>query len=198
MEEEHYTVSQVENLTGIKGHVLRYWEEELELVIGRNALGHRCYTRYDVQMFLNIKELKSRGLQLRAIKELVPRISRKGPGASGSKIKLLETDSKTDGPKDPEPGTGKETADGNTEGNNRSEEKVSEKEQRQRMEQFQSILERLIRQGIQERTHEERRCRSLDEAIRMHQESRKQAAAAAERKRGSRRKLRKKKKQNRI
>ena len=74
MEEEHYTVSQVENLTGIKGHVLRYWEEELELVIGRNALGHRCYTRYDVQMFLNIKELKSRGLQLRAIKELVPRI----------------------------------------------------------------------------------------------------------------------------
>ena len=32
MEEERYTVSQVENLTGIKGHVLRYWEEELELV----------------------------------------------------------------------------------------------------------------------------------------------------------------------
>ena len=198
MEEEHYTVSQVENLTGIKGHVLRYWEEELELVIGRNALGHRCYTRYDVQMFLNIKELKSRGLQLRAIKELVPRISRKGPGASGSKIKLLETDSKTDGPKDPEPDTGRAAAAGDTAGKDGRAEAVSEEAQRQRMEQFQSILERLIRQGIQERTHEERRCRSLDEAIRMHQESRKQAAAAAEGKRGSRRKLRKKKRQNRM
>ena len=188
MEEERYTVSQVENLTGIKGHVLRYWEEELELVIGRNAMGHRCYTRYDVQMFLNIKELKNRGLQLRAIKELIPLISRKGPGASGSKVKLLETEAEPA----PKPRETENTA------TDKAERTDPEDIHRQRMEEFQRILERLIRQSLQEKNHEERRCRSLDEAIRMHQESRRQAAAAAEGKRASRRKLRKLKKQNRI
>ncbi|MGI6069134.1 MAG: helix-turn-helix domain-containing protein [Blautia sp.] len=166
MEDERYTVSQVESLTGIKGHVLRYWEEELELVIGRNAMGHRCYTRYDVQMFLNIKELKNRGLQLRAIKELVPRISRKGPGASTSRVKLLETEEGSD--------SCQETA--------KDAQGAQKAAYAARMREFQRILERLITQGLKEKNHEERRCRSLDEAIRIHQQTRKQAAAAYEKK----------------
>lgn len=185
MEEERYTVSQVEKLTGIKGHVLRYWEEELELAIGRNAMGHRCYTRYDVQMFLNIKELKNRGLQLRAIRELVPQISRKGPGAPGSRVKLLETEEAPAEVREPE------------EAPEEAGELPEDERREQRMEEFRKILERLIRQCMLEKNHEERRCRSLDEAIRMHQESRKQAAVSGERQRGIRRKLRRKKKQAR-
>lgn len=52
----------------VEAHVLRYWEEELALPIKRNELGHRYYTEEDVNRFLNIKDLKERGLQLKAIK----------------------------------------------------------------------------------------------------------------------------------
>ena len=70
--ETRYTVRQAVEMTGVKSYVLRYWEEELELQIHRNELGHRYYTGYDIQLFLNIKELKKRGLQLRAIKKPDP------------------------------------------------------------------------------------------------------------------------------
>ena len=73
--ETRYTVRQTVEMTGVKSYVLRYWEEELELQIHRNELGHRYYTGYDIQLFLNIKELKRRGLQLRAIKKLIPQIT---------------------------------------------------------------------------------------------------------------------------
>ena len=44
--EKRYTVRQAVTLTGVKSYVLRYWEEELELRIGRNELGHRYYTPF--------------------------------------------------------------------------------------------------------------------------------------------------------
>ena len=53
--ETRYTVRQTVEMTGVKSYVLRYWEEELELQIHRNELGHRYYTGYDIQLFLNIK-----------------------------------------------------------------------------------------------------------------------------------------------
>lgn len=42
----------------------------LELPIQRTELGHRYYTEEDIQTFQNIKELKERGFQLKAIKVL--------------------------------------------------------------------------------------------------------------------------------
>ena len=88
--DKRYTVAQTVQITGLKPYVLRYWEEELDLRIGRNELGHRYYTGYDIQLFMNIQELKKRGLQLKAIKELVPQIARNAPGMSQSKVRLLE------------------------------------------------------------------------------------------------------------
>ena len=75
--EKCYTVAETVKMTGVKSYVLRYWEDELELHIGRNELGHRYYTGEDIQLFLNIKELKNRGLQLRAIHDLHPKIARR-------------------------------------------------------------------------------------------------------------------------
>ena len=66
--EKRYTVRQAVTMTGVKSYVLRYWEEELDLRIGRNELGHRYYTPFDIQLFLKINELKNRGLQLKAIR----------------------------------------------------------------------------------------------------------------------------------
>lgn len=55
----------------VESHVLRYWEEELHLPIKRNELGHRYYTREDVERFKQIKSMKERGLQLKAIKMIL-------------------------------------------------------------------------------------------------------------------------------
>ncbi len=60
--EKCYTVAETVKLTGVKSYVLRYWEDELSLPIRRNELGHRCYTQDDIQLFLNIKELKEQRL----------------------------------------------------------------------------------------------------------------------------------------
>ena len=58
MQETVYSVSEAVKLLEIQSHVLRYWEEEMKLPIQRNEMGHRYYTRYDIQVFLSIKELK--------------------------------------------------------------------------------------------------------------------------------------------
>ena len=61
-------ISDAANIVQVESHVLRYWEEELELTIPRNELGHRYYTQENIQEFLRIKELKERGYQLKAIR----------------------------------------------------------------------------------------------------------------------------------
>ena len=112
--EQRYTVTQTAEILGVRASVLRYWEEELELRICRNEQGHRYYTGNDITLLANIKELKKRGLALRAIKELVPRISRTAPGTTASKVKLLE----------------------------------DEQPEREKILEFQKIMERLIAQEI--------------------------------------------------
>lgn len=169
--EKHYTVRQAAEMTGVKAYVLRYWEEEMELHIERNEMGHRYYTAYDIQLFLNIKELKSRGLQLRAIKELIPKIAQTAPGSTKSKVKLLES------------------------GEILQEEPAQEerivRENQDKILEFQQILERLIAQEIMMKNEEEERCRSLDAAIRRQQLARREAAAASEKRGKKERKPRK-------
>ncbi len=66
--EQTLFISDAAKKVHVEAHVLRYWEEELELPIKRNELGHRYYTEEDVKRFLEIRELKERGLQLKAIR----------------------------------------------------------------------------------------------------------------------------------
>ncbi len=77
MEEVRYLISDAAAKVNVEAHVLRYWEDELELPISRTQLGHRYYTEEDIQTFRNIKELKERGFQLKAIKVLLPELRRK-------------------------------------------------------------------------------------------------------------------------
>ena len=69
--EERYLISETAKLVGVESHVLRYWEEELKLPIRRNELGHRYYTKEDVEQFREIKKLKEQGLQLKAIRTVL-------------------------------------------------------------------------------------------------------------------------------
>ena len=71
LEKDMYLISETAKLVGVESHVLRYWEEELKLPIRRNELGHRYYTREDVEQFREIKKLKEQGLQLKAIRTVL-------------------------------------------------------------------------------------------------------------------------------
>ena len=55
MEKVRYMISDAAGLVNVEAHVLRYWEEELELDIPRNELGHRYYTKENNEQFMKIK-----------------------------------------------------------------------------------------------------------------------------------------------
>ena len=71
VEEKQYKISEMTKLIHVEAHVLRYWEEELQLPIKRNSLGHRYYTEEDVERFLQIKQLKEKGIQLKGIRSML-------------------------------------------------------------------------------------------------------------------------------
>lgn len=68
-----YYISEAAKLVQVETHVLRYWEEELQLPIKRNEMGHRYYTGKDIRQLQEIKVLKEQGLQLKAIKTILPK-----------------------------------------------------------------------------------------------------------------------------
>ena len=71
MEKVRYMISDAADMVHVETHVLRYWEEELELAIPRNEMGHRYYTRENIKEFQRIKELKDQGYQLKAIRMII-------------------------------------------------------------------------------------------------------------------------------
>lgn len=71
MEKVRYMISDAANIVNVESHVLRYWEDELALNIPRNEMGHRYYTKENIQEFQKIKELKEQGYQLKAIRMIV-------------------------------------------------------------------------------------------------------------------------------
>ena len=71
MEKVRYMISDAAAMVNVETHVLRYWEEELDLAIPRNEMGHRYYTRENIEEFQKIKELKEQGHQLKAIKTIL-------------------------------------------------------------------------------------------------------------------------------
>ena len=71
MEKVRYMISDAADMVHVETHVLRYWEEELDLTIPRNEMGHRYYTRENIKEFQRIKDLKDQGYQLKAIRMIL-------------------------------------------------------------------------------------------------------------------------------
>ncbi|MCM1136279.1 MAG: helix-turn-helix domain-containing protein [Clostridium sp.] len=69
--EKIYMISDAARQVEVEAHVLRYWEEELEMPAKRNEMGHRYYTEEDIARFRRVKELKEQGLQLKAIRHVL-------------------------------------------------------------------------------------------------------------------------------
>lgn len=74
MGEVRFMISEAAKQVDVESHVLRYWEEELGLTIGRTEMGHRYYTKDDIQLFRCIKKLKDEGMLLRELKPLIPEL----------------------------------------------------------------------------------------------------------------------------
>ena len=72
MSEIRYMISDAARQVGVEAHVLRSWEEELDIKVGRTELGHRYYTDKTIYIMKKVKELRDKGFQLKAIKVLIP------------------------------------------------------------------------------------------------------------------------------
>ena len=179
MSETRYMISDASRLVDVEAHVLRYWEEELELPIGRNEMGHRYYTEENIRLFRHIKALKDGGVQLKAIKQLLPELEKGDVKLEGLLARAGGIPVSTDA----------ETA------------------RKEKMQQFQCIMSRLIAEALEDHTEkmgceistqvsgqvikemdyllrmkeerEDERFRRLDETIRNSQKSRKEKAAVA-------------------
>lgn len=87
-----YYISEAAKKVQVEAHVLRYWEEELQLVIKRNEMGHRCYTAEDIQQLQQIKMLKEQGLQLKAIRTVLGGGNGIVSGGNGIQLQNREED----------------------------------------------------------------------------------------------------------
>lgn len=160
MQETICSVSEAVKLLGIQSHVLRYWEEEMKLPIQRNEMGHRYYTRYDIQVFLSIKELKKKGYSLKEIGKLIPLFYHNKQEKTKVQPKAkLEPKIKPQIYKAKSLGISRE---------------------------FMEIVSRLVKERLEEENSEEARYKRLDERIRNYQQSRREVAAAAEQKKTKR------------
>lgn len=85
-EEKSITISQPDNLSigtvakmlGCNKSLLRYYEEQFEIVVPRNMSNRRYYTSYELEKFRYILKLKDRGLTNTEIKSVLDseRVSR--------------------------------------------------------------------------------------------------------------------------
>ncbi|MBN1292520.1 MAG: MerR family transcriptional regulator [Candidatus Latescibacteria bacterium] len=54
----YYSISEVSELTGLKSHILRFWEGEFSILRPRkNRAGNRAYTERDIIIIQRIKKL---------------------------------------------------------------------------------------------------------------------------------------------
>jgi len=138
-------ISDAATMVGVETHVLRYWEEELELTIPRNEMGHRYYTRKNIQEFQRIKELKEKGYQLKAIRTILhnegivdmPRVS------SGEPVNKPQPHENTIVPADKKP---VQTASQN--------EPLNELSAEERMAQFRELMSDIVGRAIAQNNEE--------------------------------------------
>lgn len=146
MEKVRYMISDAANIVQVESHVLRYWEDELELTVPRNELGHRYYTQENIQEFLRIKELKERGYQLKAIRFILQdEKERKEESIMEPAIRI----EKVNGMEIGEEVLKREMSKNEVIHVTQKTSQLNEDEQRERrMEQFQSMMTEIVRKAI--------------------------------------------------
>lgn len=70
-DKDYLSIKEVADILDTEGYVLRFYEKELNLDIKRNAKGHRMYSLEDVELLRKIQDMREKGLQLKAIENIV-------------------------------------------------------------------------------------------------------------------------------
>lgn len=204
--EKRYMISDAAKLVDVEAHVLRYWEEELELNIFRNEMGHRYYTESDINLFRNVKIIKEKGFQLKAVKTLVPQL-RESTEDKLNDLMPLKADEINCNVIDYD-----KINDEKSETENKAialqPKRVVKNVTDDKMQQFQNIIKGIVSEALMENNYElgkevsgrvsdnvlkemdylmkvqderdEERYKKLDELMRNHQKSRKEIAATEE------------------
>lgn len=131
MKDDHYLIKEAAAKVGVETHVLRYWEEELKMDIHRNDLGHRYYTEKNIEALKKVKELKNRGLQLKAIRNYLEM----------RKKQLSETEEQEPVVVDAKPAE---------QDNQIVPVKASSLDNEEKMEQFQKLMNKIVADAIAE------------------------------------------------
>lgn len=158
---EHLLISDAAKKVQVESHVLRYWEEELNLPIRRNELGHRYYTTKDIERFVQIKTMKERGLQLKAIKMILKDGKLDVVSGNGEvEMEPLMFDKNFDGE-----GENMEQQEGLAIDIVRKEEvaDVSDESREEKAKRLQWLLQQLIRETLQENNKE--LCKEIRDGI---------------------------------
>ena len=71
MKHTYFSISDASKKLNVESHVLRYWEEELNLNIPRNEQGHRYYDDDHMATFKYISELRDDGYSLNEIRSIL-------------------------------------------------------------------------------------------------------------------------------
>ncbi|ADH85934.1 MerR family transcriptional regulator [Desulfurivibrio alkaliphilus] len=84
----YFKIGEVCEITGVKQHVLRYWESEFRILAPQRANSRqRLYRRSDVENILRIKRLlKEEGFTISGAKKLLARERKKGVPREPDKV----------------------------------------------------------------------------------------------------------------
>lgn len=168
MEERSYQVQEAVRLIGVESHVLRYWEEELGITVGRTKQGYRLYSEENIRLFRQVKELKEQGIGLKAIRLL---LGGTADGGMAGRDRLMESLTQTGAAEHGERGENQQEAGGmekdwkrvekKTDRYDRAEDGQAVKEENEdhleyevitneseTMAEFERILKRIIREAV--------------------------------------------------
>lgn len=71
MGDKIYSIKDLSKMTGIKITTLRKYENDFDLVIPRNEMGHRYYTDKEIAVYKQIKKMKDKGAGTELIKNIL-------------------------------------------------------------------------------------------------------------------------------
>ena len=71
-DKKYFSMGEASNLLGVKDYILRYWEKAFKNFFSvKRVSNRRMFQKSDLIIFLKIKDLSERGLNVKAIKKIL-------------------------------------------------------------------------------------------------------------------------------
>lgn len=144
MGEKRYIISDASKMLGVESHVLRYWEEELNVMIPRNEMGHRYYTDNHINLLKNVRDLKNQGYSLRTIKMMLTDPDDRKKDGQNNRMAMPLTAREVSMPMMQQPVSVGNMKVASGYGNAAGDMVVEQSGQGSKMEQFQAIMDKVV------------------------------------------------------